>query len=153
MRKIISIAILTLLLSSCKIQAPVFKGIENSKTETSATGNIQLSAEVVFHNPNFMRCKMSNMAVDVMLNKKTVTTLGDKSTMVMKPKADFRIPVRIAIGTQGGILDNIQSLLGLFSAKDVELGLEGKMLIKSFCVKKTIPIHYTQKINLSGFKK
>lgn len=153
MQKIISLAFLTLLLSSCKIYAPVFKGIENSKTETSATGNIQMSAEVVFSNPNFMRCKVSNMAVDVLVNKKTVTTLGDKETMVIKPKTDFRIPVRIAIGTQGGILDNIQSLLGLFSATEVELGLEGKMLIKSFCFKKTIPINYAQKINLSGFKK
>ncbi|MCX6198601.1 MAG: hypothetical protein NTY88_05190 [Bacteroidetes bacterium] len=153
MRKIISIAILTLLLSSCRIQAPVFKGIENSKSETSATGNIQLSAEVVFHNPNFMRCKMSDMAVDVTVNKKTVTTLGDKTTMMMKPKADFRIPVRIAIGNEGGILENIKSLFSLFSAKEVELGLEGNMLIKSFCFKKTIPIHYAQKINLSGFKK
>lgn len=153
MRKIISISILTLLLSSCKIQAPVFKGIENSKSETSSTGNIQLSAEVVFHNPNFMRCKVSNMAVDVLINKKTVTTLGDKGKMVIKPKLDFRIPVRIAIGTEGGILENIKSLLGLFSAKEVELALEGKMLIQSFCFKKTIPIHYTQKINLNSLKK
>lgn len=153
MKKICSIFFLTsLLFSSCKMYAPVFKTVDNIKTEGAITNGLNLRADAVFYNPNRMRCRISDMAVDVLVDKKVVGRLGEKGAIVVKGKKDFRVPVAITIAPEGGILGNLQNLLGLLSAKETEISLAGKVQFKTLFYKRVIPINYSQRISLRDFK-
>jgi hypothetical protein len=140
-------------MSSCRIQAPVFKGVENAKLERSGPAGIQMGADIVFYNPNPGRARISDMALDVLLDGKNVATLGKKQDIVLARHTDTRIPVGLSLNTQGTILENLSSLLQLFKEKEMNLTIQGDFKMKVFCFfKYHIPIRHEQKINLAQIK-
>jgi LEA14-like dessication related protein len=139
--------------SSCKVSVPTFKSISNVKFETLSNKSIKLGAEATFHNPNIAKVKVTDIGVDVLLNDKKIGTLGELPSVVIKPKSDFTIPVGINIQQDASLPDLLQTVLGFFSDKEMNLQIQGDVKFKVFCFKYHVPFKHGQKIKLSQLKK
>lgn len=138
-------------LSSCKVQVPQFKGIQNIKLQKVGAAGVEFNSEAVFHNPNPVWLKVNNMAIEVLLDKKNVATIGKKDAINVAPKAEFRIPISGAVNTQGTLLDNFNSILQMFLDKEVNVALKGDIKFRAYCILKYhVPIKYEQKLKLNS---
>ena len=156
MQKINSIllfVVVSVLLSSCKIYAPVFKTVENVHFEKLESKGFKLGAEVVFDNPNKVKCTIKDIEVNVVLDKKLIGILGEKSDVEVIKGNEFRIPLGIMIKPDGTILDGIKTLWGIFVDKESELSFIGKIKVKIFGLIVPIPIKYQRQFKLSELKK
>ncbi len=145
--------IFSMLLSSCKIYAPVFKTIENVHYERIEKTGFKLGAEAVFNNPNKIKCTIKDIEINVILDKKLVGILGEKSDVEVVKGNEFRIPLGIKIQPEGTILDDIKTLWGFFVDKESELSFVGQIKVKIFGITVPIPIKYQRKFKLSEFRK
>lgn len=139
-------------MSSCKIQAPVFKGVENVKFERVGTTGIKFGSEAVFYNPNRVRCKVSDIALDVLMDSKNVATIGEKADIVVKGRTDFRVPMGVMLNPQGTIFENFMKILDIFRDKETTLTLQGNVKVKAYCVTVPVKIKYEQKVKLTQLK-
>ena len=139
-------------ISSCKLYAPTFKTVNNLKLERVNTMGIKLGADAVFNNPNPLKFRVKDIAVDVILDNKLIGTLGEKTVILIARKSDFTIPLGIALKPDGSLFDNLKNLLGFIKDKEADVALVGKIQVKWFLFKKTVPIQYKQKIKLSQVK-
>lgn len=154
MRSIFLYSLLAVSVSSCRILPPMFKTVNNAHFERVGGGTgIKLGADAVFNNPNFVRCKVSDIAVDVVIDKQLVGTLGEKKDIIIKPKSDFTVPLGISIKPDGTLLDNIKNLFGIITNKQADLFFVGSVKIKVLCTTHTIPIKFQQHVNLGDLKK
>ncbi len=146
-------AILSALLSSCKIYAPVFKTVENVHYENLENRGFKLGAEAVFDNPNKVKCTIKDIEVNVILDKKLIGILGEKTDVEVIKGNEFRIPLGIMIKPEGTILDGIKALWGIFVDKESELSFIGKIKVKILGFTVPIPIKYQRRFKLSELKK
>lgn len=153
MRFLFLYVFITVAFSSCRILPPTFKTINNTRFERVGSIGIKLGADAVFHNPNFVRCKVSDIAVDVIIDKQLVGVLGEKKDIVIKPKSDFSVPLGISIKPDGTLLDNIKNFLGVITNKEADLFFVGSVKVKVLCMTHTIPVKFQQHINLGALKK
>lgn len=146
-------AVIFLTVSSCKITAPTFKGIENIKAESAGKAGMKFSADVLIHNPNFFRIKVWDIAANIFLDDKMLATIGDTSVMLIKSKSDFSIPLGASLNPQSGIFDQLKNLLNIFLKKEAKLKIEGTVHVKFLCSTHKIPFMHEQKIDAASFKK
>lgn len=144
---------LSILLSSCKIYAPVYKTVENVKYERIGSTGLKMGAEIVFDNPNKVKCTIKDIDVNVLLDQKLVGVLGEKADVTMEKSSELRIPLGIQIKPEGTILDNLKTILNIFSDKEAELYLTGKISIKFLGITVPVPVKYKRQIKLSELKK
>lgn len=145
--------VLCMLMSSCKIYAPVYKTVENVKYERIGPTGIKIGAEIVFDNPNKVKCTIKDIDVNVLLDEKLVGVLGEKSDIAIGKSAELRIPLGVQIKPEGTILDNLKTIFNIFSDKEAELFLTGKITIKFLGITVPIPVRYKKQIKLSDLKK
>lgn len=157
MIRFIALAFISLLiassLSSCRIQAPVFKGVEDVKLERVGTAGIKIGSQAVFYNPNRVRCKIKDIAFDVILDKKRIATIGEKSDIMVKGRSDFRIPMGAVINPSGTIFENVMAIIDIFRDKESTLSMSGNIKLKAYFITIPIPFKFEQKIKLSQLKK
>ncbi len=154
MKQVWCVAFLALALSSCRIGVPTFQRMENLKFERVDGNGIKLGVDAVFHNPNFIKVKVSDIAVDVVMDKKLIGTLGEKDDIVVKRKSDFTIPLGIKIQPSGTLFEDLKTIFGaLLSSKESELSIVGDIKMRTLCfIKYHVPIKWQQKVKLSQFK-
>lgn len=145
--------VLSILLSSCKIYAPVYKTVENVKYERIGPTGLKMGAEIVFDNPNKVKCTIKDIDVNVLLDQKLVGILGEKADVTMGKSSELRIPLGIQIKPEGTILDNLKTIFNIFSDKEAELYLTGKISIKFLGITVPVPVKYKRQIKLSELKK
>lgn len=146
-------AFFCLALSSCKIYAPVFKSIDKIHYERIDTRGFKLGAEAVFDNPNKVKCTIKDIEINVVLDKKLIGVLGEKTDVEVIKGSEFRIPLGIKIQPEGTILDDIKTLWGIFVDKESELYFVGKVKVKIMGITVPIPVKYKRKFKLSEFRK
>ncbi len=139
-------------MSSCKIYAPTFKTVENIRFDKMGGSGIKLGADLVFNNPNRIRVKVTDIAADVIVDKKLVGTIGEKSDIVIKQRSDFRVPLGITIKPEGSLLDNLKTIMGFLTDKELEMGIVGNIKLRWLFVKKEIPIRFQSKIKASQLR-
>lgn len=144
---------LPVLLSSCKIYAPVFKSMENVKYERIDNKGFKLGAEAVFTNPNKLKCTIKDIEVNVVLDKKLIGVLGEKTDVPVVQSSEFRIPLGIQIKPEGTILDDIKTIWNILSDKESELYFVGKVKIRVMGINVAIPIKYQRRFKLSELSK
>jgi hypothetical protein len=143
---------LTVCLSACKIYAPVFKTIENVHYENLQNKGFKIGAEAVFDNPNKIKCTIKDIEVNVVLDKKLIGILGEKSDVEVIKANEFRIPLGIQIKPDGTILDDIKTLWGIFVDKESDLYFVGKVKMRIWGLNVSVPIKYQRKFKLSELK-
>lgn len=139
--------------SSCKVLPPVYKGMQNPKLERVGLTGLKFGAEVAFYNPNRMKCRIKDIALDVALDNKQVGTVGEKCDVEVKRKSDFIIPLGVTLNPQGTIFENLTTLLEIFRDKESTLSLKGNVQVKVLGINFPIPVQYVQKVKLSQLKK
>ena len=139
--------------SSCKIYAPVFKTIENVHYENLENRGFKLGAEAVFDNPNKVKCTIKDIDINVVLDKKLIGILGEKTDVVAIKGSEFRIPLGIQIKPEGTIFDGIKTLYNIFADKESELSFVGQVKIKVFGLTIPIPVKYQRNFKLSELRK
>lgn len=144
---------LPVLLSSCKIYAPVFKSMENVKYERIDNKGFKLGAEAVFTNPNKLKCTIKDIEVNVVLDKKLIGVLGEKTDVPVVQASEFRIPLGIQIKPEGTILDDIKTIWNILSDKESELYFVGKVKVQVMGINVAIPIKYQRRFKLSELSK
>lgn len=149
----LAVLLSSLLLSSCKIYAPVFKTVENPRFEKIGNSGIKMGAEIVFENPNKIKCTIKDIDINIILDNKQIGTLGEKSDVKMAKQSEFRIPLGIMVNPQGTTLDNLNTIIKLISNKESDLSLNGKVAVKFLGITVPIPVKYNTKFKLSDIKK
>ncbi|MCW5909297.1 MAG: LEA type 2 family protein [Chitinophagales bacterium] len=144
-----ALAIVLLLLPSCKVLPPVYRSIENPKFERAGTTGFRFAADVKFYNPNGIRCRVQDIAMDVLLDEKQVGTIGQKTDVLVKRKSDFVIPVGVSINPSAGLLNNLTALFDILRDKEIALTLKGNVKVKALGLTFPIPVQYQQKVKLS----
>ncbi|MBK8657540.1 MAG: LEA type 2 family protein [Bacteroidetes bacterium] len=139
-------------MSSCKIYAPTFKTVENVRFDKMGGSGIKLGADLVFNNPNRIKVKVTDIAADVIVDKRLVGTIGEKSDILIKQRSDFRVPLGISIKPDGSLLDHLKTVISFFSDKELEMNIIGNVKLKWLFVKKEIPIRYQTKIKASQIR-
>lgn len=142
----------TLLLSSCKIYSPTYKRVENFQFKKIDNNGFSLSANAIFYNPNNLKFKIDNIAMNVHLNEKKLGAINEGSSVQIQKKSEFTIPLNIVLRPEMSVLDGMKEIFNLFTNKEATIRLDGNVLVKAFGIKVPIPINEQQKVNLKNLK-
>ena len=112
-----------------------------------------MGCEAVFHNPNKVKATIKDIEINVILDKKLIGILGEKTDVEVIDASEFRIPMGIQIKPDGTILDDVKTLWGIFVDKESELFFVGKVKMRMLGINFSIPIKYQRKFKLSEFRK
>ncbi len=149
---IAAVALLSLTLSSCRISAPTFKTVDNLRFDKMNGSSVKVGADLVFYNPNPIRIKITDIAADVTIDKRQMGTIGEKSDIIIKRKSDFRVPLGLTIKPDGSLLDNLKTVFGFITDKEIELAIRGKIKLKWLFIKREVPVNYMTKVKASQLK-
>lgn len=133
------------LISSCKISAPTFKGLQSPELKNE-NGAMTLRTEVLMYNPNKIRVRLQSVNMDVFLNDKQLGTIGEEPDLLIKRKSDFAIPISLSVKTGDNLLNQIGTFLGLLQSKEFRLKATGNIKARWLCFKFQRPILFEQKI-------
>lgn len=136
--------------SSCRIQSPEYKGIQNIHLEALNKGGIELGAEAVFYNPNKLQCKLKDVHFDIFMNNDKMATINEIKDVRIKKRSEFRIPLNIIVSPEGGFLNTVKNVFGAIKDKEVALRFEGLIFLKAYLIPIKIPINDTKKVPLLG---
>lgn len=146
------VAIAILLLSGCKLTTPAFKTVDNVRFEKIGAKGLKLGADVTFNNPNRMKCRITDIDVNLVLDDKLIGTLGEKSDVIVNKQKDFKIPVGILIKPEGTILEDLETCYKIIANKESELYFVGNIQVRVMGFKFTVPVKYRQKVKRSDFR-
>ena|ERR1019366_53349 len=141
-----------ILFSSCKVVSPAFKTVQNVKFEKLEMKGLKLKAEAVFHNPNHVKFKITDIDLNVVLDSMLIGTLGEKTDIKVNKQSDFSILVGFKIKPEGTILQDLKTLYGLIANKESGLYIVGNIRVNALAFKFTVPVKYRQKIRRSDFE-
>jgi LEA14-like dessication related protein len=127
--------------------------MENVKYERIDNKGFKLGAEAVFTNPNKLKCTIKDIEVNVVLDKKLIGVLGEKTDVPVVQASEFRIPLGIQIKPEGTILDDIKTIWNILSDKESELYFVGKVKVQVMGINVAIPIKYQRRFKLSELSK
>lgn len=148
-RILLLLATVLLLFPSCKVLPPVYKSLDNPKLERVGTSGFRFAADVKFYNPNRIRCRVQDIAMDVLLDNKQVGTIGEKTDVVVRRKSDFVIPIGVTLKPSAALLNNLTTLFDILRDKEIALTLKGNVKVKALGLTLPIPVQYQQKVKLS----
>lgn len=152
LKLVVTVILISAAISSCRISAPTFKTVDNLRFDKMNGNGIKVGADLVFHNPNAVRVKITDIAADVTVDKRQMGTIGEKSDIIIKRKSDFRVPLGLTIKPDGSLLDNLKTVFGFITDKEIELAIKGTIKLKWLFVKREIPISYMTKVKASQLK-
>lgn len=140
------------ILSACKKpQAPVFKEIKNLKIGKVQGGELLLTANAHYYNPNSMKGKLTGTDLDIAIKEKKVGVISQTELVKIPANADFVIPLEARLSASnllskdwlsgGGVLSFLQD-------GKVPLHIEGEITIKIVEIPLKIPVDHTEEIRL-----
>ena len=144
--------ILMLVLSSCKVYPPVYRRIENLRLEKSARDGFKVYGDLMMYNPNKMHVKLQDLLLDVELNGKRVATAGQLVEVPIHGQKEFDVPVNLTIKPDMSLLEGVTSIFNIITKKEMNVALDGVVMIKAYGVKVSVPIHQTEKVDISKLK-
>lgn len=128
---------------------PVFKNLENVNFDSWTKGNIKLSANAVFTNPNPFAVQLTGTDMNLLLNGQKTAHMQQTVEMQVPPMQDFRVPINLNINPKDLSSDLLlDGALALFTNKKVKMRLNGTVAIKVLQIEFKIPIDHEQDISL-----
>lgn len=111
-------------------------------------GMVNLRAEAVFTNPNDVRGKLKEVDIKVALDGRNLAEITQAEALVVKPKAEFRIPINIRFAmedVQQGLLSNLVNIL---SGNKIKLHFVGNIRVGTFIFTQVVPVDYYEEVRL-----
>ena len=146
-------ALLSMMISSCKVAPPVLKSLSNLKVERNGTTGLIVSSEAVIHNPNPVRLRLKDMKLDVAINDKTAASIGKKTNMLIKRNADFTVPFSVEIKSVESVFGDLKSIFGLLKGHEVSFSIKGNLKMRAYCfIRYNFPVQYKQQVKIPQLK-
>ena len=140
--------ILCLLVACAGPQSPEFERIENVKFKSLSFTNglsVTLQGDAIFHNPNPIGAKVTEIDLDVYINDKKVTHIRQEVSSTMKANADFSLPLNFDIPLKEVTKDLKPTLGNIFKKMEVEYKLDGNIKVGLGNVELRVPVEHKGK--------
>lgn len=133
------------ILASCSssFTKPTFEKMSALKLRPpSLKGEIVLTANAIFNNPNAFGLDIDKMELIVKIDGKKVADITQDITAIMAAKTDFSLPLKIKVPAKE-VFDNVKAGLfaQLFKNKKVTVEINGDMIVSKAGVKMTVPFN------------
>ncbi len=139
--------LIALIFWGCKTYEPMeFVSFNNVAVNGIANGNLLVSADAIFYNPNQLKAQLKAVDIYVIYQQDTLAQVAQVEKMPIASQAEFAVPLKVRVSLaklQQGLLDNLASL---FNERSVDLTFIGNIKATSHGFSQTIPVNYTQEI-------
>jgi len=138
--------------SACKKpQAPIFKEIKNLKIGKIQDGQVLLTADAHYHNPNAMKGKLSGTDLEIAIKENKVGVINQTELVKIPANADFIIPLEARLSAELLSKDLLGGFLSIIQNGTVPLHIQGDVTIKIVEIPLKIPVDHTEEIRLKDF--
>ena len=149
MNKLFPILLISIIaFSSCRIQAPEFRRVENARYDTNLQSGLKVGADLVLYNPNFGRLKLKTYSAEIYADGKKIASLNENCSISIKPRKEFSIPVNATLKPEKNLMEGLKGLFKEVTKKEIDLRITGKVELRSLFYKKSVNIDVNQKIKL-----
>lgn len=129
--KLILPVILCLAIMACEApQEPTFQKLENvtfNSLVLKKPYSVTLKADAIFHNPNVLGAKITEMDFDVYINDKKTTKIRQDVSATMPANSDFSLPIECKIPLRE-VFEDLK-LRDILSAKVLKYKMDGHLKI------------------------
>ncbi len=147
MKNIVLFLVIAISTIGCKEYEEIqFLGLQDVKVNGIKEGNLLISANAAFKNPNDFKGKLKSANIYVLFKGATLAEVTNVNKISVAPNSDFNVPLSMEISIsklQTGLLSNLASLI---RKKSVELEFKGNIKVASFGFTQTIPVSYKEDI-------
>lgn len=148
-KKFLLVFVLLLQFGCKNLEPPVFKSIEDLNIELLNTSKAMLKANAVLHNPNSKKIVIKHLNISLTTDDKTIATIDKEMNVEAFGLSDFTVPVDIEVNLGDLNLNNIGAALGLFGLGGQKVRYLGKIKVKAYGIRMTVPIDFEDNIKLS----
>ncbi len=127
-------------------EEPQFLRIDNLGVGKISGSEATLTADAVFYNPNNVKMKLKQVAIDIELEGKRIGSINQDLTTKIPAMSEFTVPLNASFDISDiGLLNGILSILG---GKKVDVHYKGfiKVFVHGYPV--TVPIEYDDEVRL-----
>jgi LEA14-like dessication related protein len=134
------------LMTSCAPLRPIeFRSVTDFKVQ-HLTSSPELAVNLNLHNPNSFGGKVKEFDIDFFLGESKITSVALKDVRVPSG-SDFTLPLSTTASYQQLIQFLPSGISSLKSGKDIPLRLSGKVTLKKFLFRKTLPFEFHSTVN------
>lgn len=130
--------------------APEYLRTKNWKIEKVSGTILELTAEVVFYNPNKVKAKLRDLDLDIFLNEKFLGKVIQDNMVKIPGKSSFDIPIRFKFDLSKSEL-GLSSLLGLLSNNKFIVDMKGFLKANVFALPFKIKLDERQEFSAKDF--
>jgi LEA14-like dessication related protein len=139
-------------LSSCSVEDPQFRGIENIQVLDASRKAIKVRAEARMFNPNGFNITIQEANVAVQVNGINIGEVTETEEKVVDSKSEFVIPFVISVPVSA-ISDNpLSGLFNLAMGKPIEVKYNGFVKAKALGISKKVNLDDTKQLSLKDIK-
>ncbi len=142
--KHVMILLASLCILACEApQEPTFLKLENVSFNSLVLKkpySVTLKADAIFHNPNVLGAKITEMDFDVFINDKKTTQVRQDVTATMPANSDFTLPIECKIPLKE-VFEDLK-LKDLLSAKVLKYKMDGHLKIGLGNLEVKVPVTY-----------
>lgn len=140
---------IVLCFSACKKpQSPIFKEIKNLKVGKIKGGQVMLTADAHFFNPNQMKGKLTGTDLDIALKGNKVGVVNQTELVKIPANADFIIPLEASLSTNFLSKDWLGGVFSMLQNSTIPLNIKGDLNIKILEIPLTIPVDHVEEIRI-----
>ena len=148
----LSTVILICALSSCKVYPPVYKRIENFGVYKLDRDGFKVSGEIVFFNPNKYKFHLNEMLMNVSIEGKHIATAGQLQQVLINKNSEFSVPLDLIIKPDMTFDDILRSVINIFKTKQVDMTIEGTVVVHALGIKIPITVRENEKVDLTKLR-
>jgi len=133
-----------------KPQEPVFKEIKNLKVSKLSNGQLGLTADAHYFNPNKMKGKLAKIDLDLEIEGQKVGTVNQAELVEVPANAEFVIPLEANVSSKF-LSDNwLGGIVSILQSGKVPVRIYGSATIKILEIPVKVPIEHTEDISLKN---
>jgi len=144
----LSLLFIVMIFSGCDVYKSVDVGdINDVKFKKMADNKISLDLNVPISNPNNLKLKIKSLDLDVSVNGSYIGKMKNDSLIVVPKQFDGiqSFPVEIQLEN---LLSNAMMLYKLKKGKQVEIKVDGEIIVKAFLHNKRIKVSEKQLVDI-----
>ncbi len=106
-----------------------------------------LKAKAILYNPNNIRIKLRNMAIDVYVNGKKSGRIDQELKMMIPAEAEFIVPLEVKLNMKElGLLDTI---FGMIGGKKLKVEYKGSISVTYKGLPIRVPVNHQSEVRFS----
>ena len=140
-----------LVFAQCAPKIPVYQGIEKVYVNSATQNEIKISADLLFHNPNFLGGKLQSNGISVFINDMEVGIVEAKEFKIPLNEK-FILPItanilkdKIITHKDGGL---IQGLLSALLEKKITVRYKGSVNYSALGFSHNYPVDFSKEIKM-----